>query len=204
VTDGDAERGRPGGPGESPAVYPRPTMTEFQVSLLRAINVGGRNKISMPRLRLIYEQLGCRDVTTYVQSGNVIFASADGPAVVSARAEAALELELGLPLRILGRTHVALGRIVDEDPYPGAEPTHHHVVFLSGPANPKGLAAIAAAAADGEAFVATDHEIHLLLPNGIGRSRIVPALTERALGVVPTTRNWRTVCRLHELSRPQP
>jgi uncharacterized protein (DUF1697 family) len=179
-------------------------MTEFQVSLLRAINVGGRNRISMSRLRAIYEQLGCREVTTYVQSGNVIFASPDEPADVSPRAEAVLEQELGTRMRVLGRTHVELGRIMDEDPYPGAEPTHHHVVFLSGPANPKGLAAIAAAAADGEAFVATDREIHLLLPNGIGRSRTVAALTERALGAVPTTRNWRTVSQLHELSRPRP
>ena len=174
------------------------------VLLLRGINVSGRNRVPMADLRALVTALGFDDVATYVQSGNVIFASADGPAVVSARAESALELELGLRLRILGRTHVELGRIVDEDPYPGAEPTHHHVVFLSGPANPKGLAAIAAAAADGEAFVASDHEIHLLLPNGIGRSRIVAALTERALGVLPTTRNWRTVCRLHELSRPRP
>jgi len=179
-------------------------MTEFQVSLLRAINVGGRNRVSMSRLRAIYEQLGCREVSTYVQSGNVIFASPDEPAVVSAHAEAALEQGLGLRLRVLGRTHAGLGRIVDEDPYPGAEPTHHHVVFLSGPANPKGLAAIVLAAAAGEEFVATDTEIHLLLPNGIGRSRIVPALTERTLGVIPTTRNWRTVGQLHELSRPRP
>ncbi|MGH2464336.1 MAG: DUF1697 domain-containing protein [Candidatus Limnocylindrales bacterium] len=179
-------------------------MTEFQVSLLRGINVGGHNKISMGRLRAIYEQLGCREVTTYVQSGNVVFASDDDPAVISGQAEAALEDEMGSTIRVLGRTHPDLGRIVGEDPYPDAEPTQHHVVFLSGPARPAALASIVAAAVDGEQLVATDGEIHLFLPNGLGRSKIPLALTERRLGVVTTARNWRTVRTLHELSRPRP
>jgi uncharacterized protein (DUF1697 family) len=179
-------------------------MTVFQVSLLRGINVGGHNRISMARLRDIYERLGCREVSTYIQSGNVIFVSADDPAAVSARVEAAIEAEIGSSIRVVGRTHAQLGRIVAEDPYPDAAPTQHHVVFLSGPANPQGLASIAAAAADGEELVAKDGEIHLLLPNGLGQSKIPPALTERTLGAVPTTRNWRTVRTLHDLSRPQP
>lgn len=179
-------------------------MTEFQVSLLRGINVGGHNRISMARLREIYEQLGCREVSTYVQSGNVIFASMDDPAVISARAEAVLEAEMGSSIHVLSRAHTDLGRIVAEDPYPDAEPTQHHVVFLSAPARPKGLASLATSAADGEALVAGNGEIHLFLPNGLGRSRIPLALTERILGVVPTTRNWRTVRALHELSRPRP
>jgi len=178
-------------------------MTEFQVSLLRGINVGGHNRISMGRLRNLYEELGCRQVTTYVQSGNVIFASPDEPAVVSARAEAALEVDMGSTIHVLGRTNAELGRIVAEDPYPDADPTQHHVVFLAGPASPQGLARIAAAAIDGEALVANDGEIHLLLPGGLGRSAIPPALTARILGVVPTARNWRTVCQLYERSRPR-
>ena len=186
------------------AVYSRLNMTEFQVSLLRGINVGGHNRISMPRLRETYERLGCCEVTTYVQSGNVIFASPDDPAVISTRAELGLESEMGSRIHVLGRTHKDLSRIVAEDPYPDAEPAQHHVVFLSGPARPDGIASIAAAALNGEALVARDGEIHLLLPNGLGPSRIPPALTERILGVVPTTRNWRTVRTLSELSRPRP
>lgn len=179
-------------------------MTEFQVSLLRGINVGGHNRVSMERLRALYEQLGCREVTTYVQSGNVIFASPDAPAAISARAEAALELELGSRIHVLGRTNGDLGRIVAEDPFPDAEPTQHHVVFLGGPPSPQGLATIEAAAVDGEAFVAKGNEIYLLLPRGLGQSAIPAALTARVLGAVPTTRNWRTVHELHERSRPRP
>jgi uncharacterized protein (DUF1697 family) len=61
-------------------------MIERQVSLLRGINVGRANRIAMAQLRAIYEQLGCREVTTYVQSGNVILLSEDEPAELSRRA----------------------------------------------------------------------------------------------------------------------
>ena len=178
-------------------------MTDYQVSLLRGINVGGRHRVPMQRLRAIYEALGGRDVTTYVQSGNVILRTDDDPARLSERAETAIGLELGLDIRVLGRTHDDLARIVADDPYPDAEPIHHHLVFLSGPPRPEGLARMVDAAADGEAFTATDREIHLLLPHGTGRSKLGQALIERRLGVVGTARNWRTVTQLLDLSRPR-
>ena len=57
-------------------------MTERHVSLLRGINVGGHNLVSMARLRALYEALGCDDVATYLQSGNVVFRRARNPAGV--------------------------------------------------------------------------------------------------------------------------
>ena len=45
------------------------------MALLRGINVGGKNIIKMPDLRRIFEEVGCMDVSTYIQSGNVLFES---------------------------------------------------------------------------------------------------------------------------------
>jgi uncharacterized protein (DUF1697 family) len=45
------------------------------VALLRGINVGGKNIIKMTDLQRAFTTLGCRDVTTYIQSGNVLFES---------------------------------------------------------------------------------------------------------------------------------
>ena len=45
------------------------------VALLRGINVGGRNSVPMAGLRSVLEELGLDDVTTYIQSGNVVFRS---------------------------------------------------------------------------------------------------------------------------------
>jgi len=169
---------------------------------LRGINVGGHNRIAMPRLRAIYEQLGARNVTTYVQSGNVILLADEPPEAFSQNAELAIKRELGLAIRVLGRTHLDMARIVADDPYPDAEPIHHHVVFLSGPPRHEGLTSLAQTATGDETFTLIGSEIHLLLPDGIGRSRLGQALIERRLGVVGTARNWRTVSQLHDLSRP--
>lgn len=48
---------------------------EKHIALLRGINVGGKNKISMPELKLAFEEIGFSDVMTYINSGNVIFSS---------------------------------------------------------------------------------------------------------------------------------
>lgn len=179
-------------------------MNEAQVSLLRGINVGRANRIGMADLRAVYVQLGCRDVTTYVQSGNVILASADTPDELSRRVEIALEVQHRLKVRVLGRMHAELAKVLADDPYPAAQPTEHHVVFLSGPIPADRLAALSRFATGSETFTAIDQELHLMLPNGLGRSKLAQALTERHLGVVGTARNWRTVQQLHELSRAAP
>jgi uncharacterized protein (DUF1697 family) len=179
-------------------------VNEAQVSLLRGINVGRANRIGMADLRAVYVQLGCRDVATYVQSGNVILVSTDPPDELSRRVEIALEVEHGLKVRVLSRTHAQLAKVVTDDPYPAVLPTEYHVVFLSGPIPADRLAALSRFATGGETFTAIDQELHLMLPNGLGRSKLAQALTERHLGVVGTARNWRTVQQLHELSRAAP
>jgi uncharacterized protein (DUF1697 family) len=166
--------------------------------------VGGANRVSMPALRAIYEGLGATEVSSYVQSGNVILASDQEPAALSLRAAAAIGRELGLKIQVQGRTHAVLERIVESNPYPGVPDTSHHVVFLAGPISPAGLAMLERLTAEGEAFEVVDGELHLHQPNGMGRSKLGQALNERQLGVVATARNWRTVVALRELSRPRP
>lgn len=48
-------------------------MTDMHVALIRGINVGGKNKLPMKDLVKIFEKTGCRDVKTYIQSGNIVF-----------------------------------------------------------------------------------------------------------------------------------
>ena len=43
------------------------------VALLRGVNVGGRSKVDMQELQKRIEALGCSDVSTYINSGNVLF-----------------------------------------------------------------------------------------------------------------------------------
>lgn len=48
---------------------------EKYIALLRGVNVGGKNKISMPVLKSVFEEIGFLDVVTYINSGNVVFSS---------------------------------------------------------------------------------------------------------------------------------
>jgi len=71
------------------------------VALLRGINVGGNRLIEMKRLRAVIEALGCTDVATYLNSGNVTLASGKGRNVVRHDIERAL-----VPAFIIDYTYV--------------------------------------------------------------------------------------------------
>jgi len=179
-------------------------MTDCHVSLLRGINVGGHNLVPMARLRSIYETLGCADVTTYLQSGNVVFGHADDPAAVAAGAEAAIRDALGLEIRVLGRTHRQMARIVAADPFPGAEPSRRLVLFLSAAPNVGIARELGRVTVGADAAILIGEEFHLHCPDGIADTKLTRILADRRLGVAATARNWRTVTRLMELSGAQP
>jgi uncharacterized protein (DUF1697 family) len=51
----------------------RSQMSEMQVALLRGINVGGKNKLPMKDLVVMFAEAGCSDVRNFIQSGNILF-----------------------------------------------------------------------------------------------------------------------------------
>jgi uncharacterized protein (DUF1697 family) len=163
------------------------------VALLRGVNVGGHRKLPMAELRETLAEAGHGDVRTHLQSGNVILESSKRPAT--------LERELGqlLGIPVLVRTHDELVDVVARDPF-GALATNgsrYFVTFLSGPvAEVPGLES-----GGGELFVVSGREVYAWLPEGVHNSKRAQLLTERRLGVVPTTRNWNTVTKLVELTQ---
>ena len=58
------------------------------VALLRAVNVGGRNQLPLARLRALFESFGYTDVTSYIQSGNIVV---DSPPRKSAELASAVQ-----------------------------------------------------------------------------------------------------------------
>jgi uncharacterized protein (DUF1697 family) len=83
------------------------------VALLRGINVGGKNKIEMARLKTLFEGAGAKQVSTYINSGNVIFADPRRkPATITKVLEQAIESEFGLAIRLLLRDLAAMKQLV--------------------------------------------------------------------------------------------
>lgn len=79
------------------------------VALLRGINVGGNNKVEMGRLKTMFEQLDYRCVKTYINSGNIIFASNQkDPRAIASIIEKAILKEFGLAIKVLIRTQAQI------------------------------------------------------------------------------------------------
>jgi uncharacterized protein (DUF1697 family) len=172
------------------------------VALLRGINVGGRTKIAMPDLRKLFGDLGAEDVTTYVQSGNVVFKSGAPPAGLAHSIEERIAEELGLRVTVVVRTAADLAKVVSANPFADrrAEPTKLHVVFLAEKPPAARVRALDATRGAPDEFRVVGREVYLHYPSGAGRSRITNAWFEKELGKAGTARNWRTVTKLAELA----
>jgi uncharacterized protein (DUF1697 family) len=107
------------------------------VALLRGINVGGRNKILMAELTTCFEDAGFEDVTTYIQSGNVLFSSPKAPAgTLTARLESVLAKAFDYRASVVLRTTTQLRKIVAGAPAGfGGDPARYRydVLFLKEP-----------------------------------------------------------------------
>ena len=164
--------------------------------LLRGVNVGRSNRISMPDLRAVLQGVGCRDVQTYVQSGNAVVDHDGTPAELERAAAAALAAH-GLPVPVMVRTGAELARVVEASPWHDLDPQRFHVAFLSGDPDPAEVAAIDHAALLPERVAVGDRVLYLDYAHGAGRSR---GLARLRLGVEATARNWRTVHALRDLT----
>jgi uncharacterized protein (DUF1697 family) len=117
----------------SPARYGPIVRTTRYVALLRGINVGGRNLVAMADLREAFEADGYEAVTTYIQSGNVLFESDAPRRSLENDIEAVVERRFGVPLVVVVRSHAQLRNVVERAPDGfGSAPDIHHsdVIFL--------------------------------------------------------------------------
>lgn len=178
------------------------------IALLRGVNVGGRRRVPMAPLRAALADAGFTAVRTYVQSGNVVLDDRGdvAPADVARRIARVIDERFDVATAVEVRTREQLAAIVADNPFPEAvaTPTALHVAFLSAPVEPAALADVDAAAYAPERFALRGRALYLHLPDGIGRSPLAQALSERRLGVRATVRNWRTVAALLALADAEP
>lgn len=172
-----------------------------QVVLLRGINLGPRNRVSMPALRELFAGAGFGDVRTYVQSGNVVLSSDLPPDQLARRSAGLIERELGLQLDVLVRTAKELAAIVARNPLAGVavDPKRYQVSFLAEKLPAAKVRELEQLAAPGERLVAHGRELYAWHPEGVARSKLWAGLAGK-LGVAATARNWRTVTALLDLA----
>ena len=170
------------------------------VLLLRAVNVGGRNRLLMEALRAALVEAGAVAPRTLIQSGNAVFDHAQTQAApLAARISAAVEARAGFAPAALALEVEALAAILDALPqdWPAAE---SHVWITQTPPPAPRTERLQALAAEGEAWRLQGRALFLHAPAGIGRSKVA-AGAEAALGVPATARKASVLAKLLELAR---
>ena len=178
------------------------------VALLRGINVGGNNKVPMADLRDVVASLGHTGVSTYIQSGNVLFTAHEGPAaaatVLAADLEQAIEKAFSLRLRVVVLSRAELAQVISDNPYQ-AEPNPKYVHAMFFPAAPGQEVRESVAAAERQAAekggrdeaTVVGRTLFLHTPDGYGRSELAVRLARaRGPGTTGTARNMATVTKL--------
>lgn len=173
------------------------------VALFRGINVGGKNSLPMKELVAALEKLGCRQIQTYIQSGNVVLKSnAADVSALAGKITAEIKKSRGFAPFVLLLSLKEFRKVVDNNPFSQAsiDPRVLHVGFLAAKPKDPDLKALESIRAANERFRLVDRAFYLHAPDGIGRSKLA-AHTERLLGVAMTDRNWRTVDKLLEMAQ---
>lgn len=182
------------------------------IALLRGVNIAG-NTLKMERLRSVCDELGFKNVRTYVQSGNVLFESAKSARACANLLEKSLVGVTRLPVTVLGRTPAELASVIDNNPFrevaepgrstrasSGPTPAKLYVAFLTAAPASKILSELTHFASKGDRFEMIGREIYVSYGEAISKSKLTNNIFERLLSVRSTMRNWNTVSALHELA----
>lgn len=86
------------------------------VALLRGINVGGNSKVEMAKLKTTFEAVGCTHVSTYINSGNVIFQDTRSAKQLIPLLEKAISQDFGLEIRVVVRTSADIHHLCQKIP----------------------------------------------------------------------------------------
>jgi uncharacterized protein (DUF1697 family) len=179
-------------------------MSETYLALLRGVNVGGKNKLPMSDLVDICIEAGCKNVRTFIQSGNVIFnTNARSRAQLPGKITALIAERFGYRIPVTLRTLEKLSAVVANNPFleQGGSEDALHVLFLADVPNPDVVAGLDPERSPGDAFLVRGQEIFLKLSNGAADSKLTNNYFDKKLGTISTGRNWRTVTKLLELMK---
>jgi uncharacterized protein (DUF1697 family) len=173
------------------------------IALFRAINVGGHAVIKMSDLKKMFEQMGFIEVTTYIQTGNVVFSSNESDVKkLEAKIEKKFKSATGYESKIFILTNEKLKKATSHNPF---EPEKRdkilkcHLMFLSGKPDSAHSNALIKLKGKEYQFHIYDDVLYYAYPNKFaGNRRFIDF--EKVLGVTGTSRSWKVVDKLIELS----
>ena len=169
------------------------------LALLRAVNVGGKNKLPMAELRMALDAAGFDNVRTYIQSGNILLDATERDRDALARQITALiEEQFGVASPTVIVTRDELATAIAGYPFPTGTPDDKlaHILFLADEPTADRIAALDPDRSPGDQFQAKGRIVYLRFASGIGTSKLTNVWFDRQLGTVSTARNLRTCTTL--------
>lgn len=179
-------------------------MTKY-IAILRGINVGGKRRLKMDDLKALFKELGFKEVHTYIQSGNVIFhASEKEPdTTISEKIEQAILEKFDLKVPVIVRTASELNEAISSNPFYTSRTEdidRLHLTFLKKFPSAEGIEKAKAANYAPDDFKVHGKDVFLFCSGKYSDSKLSNTFFESKLKVPATTRNWKTVLKLQELT----
>ncbi|MDX1544505.1 MAG: DUF1697 domain-containing protein [Christiangramia sp.] len=177
------------------------------IAILRGINVGGKKKVLMKDLKETFRDLGFSNIQTYVQSGNVVF---DTPKDISNRKlekniENAIQKAFDFEVPVIVRTPPRLKKVISSNPFKPdtGDIKKFYLVFLKENPQAEEISKLEETNTLDEFKIDDDH-IYVKYSSKYSDSKLNNNFFENKLGVTASTRNWKTIMKLHEIAGTSP
>lgn len=174
------------------------------VAVLRGINVSGQRMINMKDLKALFQKWGYENVMTYIQSGNVVFGSAESNTKkLEKEIVDIIHNHYGFEVPVMVLTQKDITDILENNPYNDHKKdiTKLHVTLLESLPDEKLLATTRDQKYQSDEFTISGKTIYLYCPDGYGMTKFSTMFFEKKLGVTATTRNWKTMQCIHDLMK---
>ena len=172
------------------------------LAILRGINVGGHRKILMKDLKELLSNLGLTEIKTYIQSGNVVFQSKESLTVLETTIAQIIKKNYNFEVPVIIIPVADLQKIPQLNPYLNTTAVEKlHVTFLSSLPETEKIEKIASTDFLPDKFRIIAQTVFLCIDGKYHKSKLSNNFFEKELKVTATTRNWKTIMKLIELSK---
>ena len=176
-------------------------MSQKYVALLRGINVGGKRKLKMADLRESVLKIGFKEVSTYIQSGNLFFTAEEKNATILEEklAQHLLE-EYTYDIPVIIRTAEDIEKVIAQNPFPEAEDFKQlHLIFLKEKPSETSIEDFEKLEFPSEEFKIEAQHLYVNYTDGVRNSKLSTTLIEKKLNTKATARNWKTLLKIESL-----
>lgn len=175
----------------------------IKIALLRGINVGGHRKILMADLKQLFEKQGFKNISTYIQSGNVIFVTTEtNNNKIAEQIEQAIKQKYGYDVAVIVLDTKELEQAVKNNPFckSNEDTKPLHLTFLNTAPSKEAKEHAQSYSFAPDKFSIYGQFVYIFCQGKYHETKISNNFFESKLKVKATTRNWKTVLKLLEMT----